>query len=308
MRVNVIILNYNGEALIPACLPSVISARNASRNGVRITVIDNESTDGSLEVLASYGSEIEVRRLPNRVLCSFNDAVMEQEEELAILLNNDMRVDEGFIDPLVQVFEDNEDAFMAVPKCFDFEGKTLEGGRSKGFIKYGWFGAVARYEGWMDDIDEAGYTFQSGFGAVRKDRFLQLEGYDDLYLPGRLEDSDICFRSWKKGQKSYYQPKSAVYHMGGESFGRKFGKGGVSEIDSRNSAMFFWKNISDPVLWMKHILYMPIRIIWWLSRGDASAVKGLFQAFLRIPDVMKRRKALGKGGLSDKEIFEIFRG
>jgi len=308
MNVNIIVLNYNGETLLPKCLPSIIAAKNASKYDARITVIDNESTDNSLEVLKAYDADVSVLPLKNRVLCSFNDAVEGQTEEIAILLNNDIRVDKFFIDPLMETFRKSDDVFLVVPKCFDFDGVHLEGGRSKGFIKYGWFGALAKYEGWKSDIDKPGYTFQSGFGAVRRDRFLELGGYDDLYRPGRLEDSDIGFRSWKKGWKSYYAPESVVYHMGGESFGKRFGRSGISAIDSRNSFLFFWKNISDPIFWISHVLFLPVRIVWWLFRGDVSAVKGFFQAFSRLFEVVKKRRVLPVSNISDREVFNRFRG
>jgi len=309
VRVNVIILNYNGEVLIPECLPSVIAAKKASRYQVRITVIDNESTDSSLEVLDGFAPDIDIVRSPNRVFCSYNEVVRAQEEEVAILLNNDMKVDSGFIDPMVKVFEENGDAFQVAPKCFDFSGKALEGGRSRGFIRFGWFGAMARYPGWEDDVDRSDITFQSGFGAVRRDRFLELEGYDSLYLPGRLEDSDLGLRAWRKGWKSYYQPLSVVYHKGGESFRKEFGVKGVSEIDSRNSLMFFWKNIRDLGFLAQHVLFLPLRLLLWVFRGEFSAIKGFFSAFRRIGDVRKARAHEGKirYELTDRKVFDMFR-
>lgn len=309
MKVNIIVLNYNGEDLIPECLPSIIAAKNYSNYDIRITVIDNESTDNSLDLLMAYSGEIEMLSLKNRVLCSFNDAILRQAEEIAIFLNNDIKVDKGFVDPMIKVFEEDRSVFQVAPKCFDFDGISLEGGRSKAFIKYGWFGALARYPGWEEEIDAPGYTFQTGFGAVRKNIFLELGGYDDLYLPGRLEDSDICFRAWKRGWKCYYEPKSVVYHMGGASFGKKFGKKGISAIDSRNSALFFWKNIQDPHYWIMHLIFMPIRLAWWISRGDFAAVKGFFQALKKVPAVIKKRfncdRPLYK--LKDREVFNIFK-
>ncbi|MBU0571435.1 MAG: glycosyltransferase family 2 protein [Candidatus Omnitrophica bacterium] len=306
MTVNIIVLNYNGENIIPKCLPSIIEAARVSRHEVTVTVVDNESTDLSVEILKKY-DDIKILPLKNRILCSFNDAVRMQDEDIAILLNNDIRVDNVFIDPLVDVFEHQDDVFMTAPKCFDFDGVELEGGRSKGFVKLGWFGAMARYDGWEKEVDKFGITFQSGFGAVRKDRFLELGGYDDMYLPGRLEDSDIGFRAWKRGWASYYCPDSVVYHMGGESFNKKFGKKGVSAIDSRNSSLFFWKNISDPGLWVSHVLFLPLRILWWLTRGDIAAVKGFFQALKKVPEVVERRKVLPASDITDKEIFDKFR-
>ncbi len=309
MKVNIIILNYNGEKLLPQCLPSIIEAKGASRYASRITVIDNESTDASLEVLAAYGDAIDVVKASNRVFCSYNDVVKAQKEEIAILLNNDIRVEKDFIDPMVEAFKKHSGAFMVAPKCYDFTGKALEGGRSKAFIKFGWFGAMARFKGWENEVEKPGFTFQTGFGAVRRDRFLELGGYEDLYLPGRLEDSDLCFRAWKKGWKSYYEPRSAVYHLGGASFKKEFGKEGISEIDSRNSALFFWKNISDPLYWAAHVFFMPARICLWLLRKDTAAVKGFFQAFGRIPRVLEKRSKTRNAGykLADREVFGLFK-
>jgi N-acetylglucosaminyl-diphospho-decaprenol L-rhamnosyltransferase len=198
---------------------------------------------------------------------------------------------------------------MVAPKCYDFAGETLEGGRSKGYIKYGWFGAMAKYPEWQTDIDNFGYTLQSGFGAVRRDRFIEIKGYDDLYLPGRLEDSDLCFRAWKRGWKCYYQPKSVVYHIGGASFEKKFGKKGISSIDARNSALFFWKNIDSPMYWFQHIIFFPLRMLYWLLKGDFAALKGLCQAFNSLGRVIIRRRKEGdcKYTLSDRAVFSVFK-
>jgi N-acetylglucosaminyl-diphospho-decaprenol L-rhamnosyltransferase len=311
LNINIIVLNYNGQKLIPRCLPSIIEAKafTKSKCSVRITVIDNESTDDSVNILRSYGHDINITRMKNRVFCSYNDVIENQTEEIALILNNDIRVDKGFIDPMINTLEANADAFMVSPKCYDFAGTSLEGGRSKGYIKYGWFGAIAKYQGWEKDIDNYHYTFQSGFGAIRRNRFIELGGYDDLYLPGRLEDSDLCFRAWKKGWKCYYQPKSAIYHIGGVSFKKEFGKNGISSIDTKNSALFFWKNIESPIYWFQHIIFFPLRMLYWLLKGDFAAVKGLFQAFGKIKETMlKRRKEKNlQYVLSDEEVFNIFR-
>ncbi|KJJ83345.1 family 2 glycosyl transferase [Candidatus Omnitrophus magneticus] len=308
LRVNVIVLNYNGDKLLKECLPSIIRAKNISNYAVRVTVIDNESTDNSLKVLEEFKNEIDIILCKNRVLCSFNEVVANQKEEIAVLLNNDMRVDEKFIDPLVHVFEQKRDAFLVCPKCFNFTGEGIEGGRSKGFIKFGWFGAMAKYKGWEKELDKFNYTFQSGFGAVRKDIFTKLGGYDDLYLPGRLEDSDICFRSWKNGFKCYYEPESIIYHKGGETFNKTFGKNGVSSIDSRNTLLFFWKNITGLRYWMEHIFFLPVRLVYWLIKGEYSAIRGVFQAFGKIDIVSTKRRLKKKEQykITDRAIFEIF--
>lgn len=308
MKTGILILNYNGEKLLAECLPSIIEAASVSRYDTDVVVVDNESTDHSIEVIESFMPRLTLIKKANRVLCSFNDVIKELDKDVLILLNNDMKVDTGFVDPLVESLEKDRDIFLAVPKCCTFKGDKVECGRTKAFIRYGWFGALGRFKGWEDELDRTALTFQSGFGAVARDKFLELGGYDDIYLPGRLEDSDICFRAWKNGWKNVYEPRSVIYHKGGESFNREFGRKGMSFIDTRNSLLFFWKNITRPLYWMEHILFFPLRLIYLMLKGDFSAVRGVFGAVGMIRDVRVRRARHGVNNVvSDKEIFRLFR-
>lgn len=308
MKITILVLNYNGEVLLSECLPSIIEAASLSKNTVDVAVIDNESSDRSIDVIKGFSSHVRLIKSPNRVLCSFNDVVRDLEGEVAILLNNDMKVGGDFVDALAGHFGKDDDVFLVAPKCFTYEGDVVECGRTKGFIKYGWFGALGRFPGWESEMNSSQATFQSGFGAVHIKKFLELGGYDDIYLPGRLEDSDICFRAWKRGWKSVYEPRSAVYHKGGASFKKKLGKGGMSEIDARNSLLFFWKNISDPYYWAEHILFFPARILYWTLRRDYSALKGMISAFKKMPKVAERRREVtGMAVVPDRQIFSLFR-
>ena len=71
-RTHILVLNYNGRALLAECLPSVVEAARRSPVPCAVGVVDNGSTDGSLDVLARDWPGVTVHREPNRGLASFN--------------------------------------------------------------------------------------------------------------------------------------------------------------------------------------------------------------------------------------------
>src|SRR5206468_3980661 len=79
-RTHILVLNYNGRDLLAECLPSAIEAAGRSPIECPVTVIDNDSTDGSLELLAARWPEVRVVRQPNAALASFNRVLRDLDE------------------------------------------------------------------------------------------------------------------------------------------------------------------------------------------------------------------------------------
>lgn len=307
MNVRIVILNYQGEKRLPKCLPSIVEASEKSRHQVAITVLDNQSQDRGLDYVKEKYPDVTIEVAPeNRVLCSYNDYLRKVDEPVVILLNNDIRVAVDFIDPLVNAFEADKNLFMAVPQSRSFDGKHYEGGVCLNRIKWGIFWSSCHFRGSELLAREEGPTMASGFGAFDRQKFLDLGGYEDLYLPGRLEDSDICLSAWRKGWRVWYLPDSIVFHEGGGSFHEKFGKLGTEIIGHRNSFLFFWKVISDRAMWAEHIIFIIPRIIFAIFTGRRAMVIGFFRALPMLPEALKRRpKNVKKAVLSDREIFQL---
>ena len=304
-RVHVLMLNYNGRTLLEECLPSLVAAVKKAKHPSRLTVIDNCSSDGSVAFLReTYPGVGLYESLQNRVLCTFNECVRALDEDVVILLNNDIKVDVDFIDPLVDVFDASPDAFLVSSRSYLFDG-SYEGGKSLFFIKYGIFGSTCRFPGYEKFEKVPGITHQAGYGAFDRRRFLELGGYDDLYLPGRLEDADLCFRAWRKGFRSYYQPASIVYHKGGASFHARFGVSKTLVINFRNTFLFMWKNLSDRRILAQHVIFIVPRLLYDLLRGRPELAVGFVQALARLRSAFSRRAAAQVGVCkSDRQIFE----
>ncbi|HEX5443528.1 MAG TPA: glycosyltransferase [Pirellulales bacterium] len=127
MVVHLVVLNYNGRALLAECLPTVVRAARTSQHDCRVAVIDNSSDDGSLAWLRTSFPEVEIFSYPNRGLCSYNEVLAGLEGPVAILLNNDIKLAADSVDPLVEPWIDPADraaggCFLTTPLCWLFDG------------------------------------------------------------------------------------------------------------------------------------------------------------------------------------------
>ncbi len=273
------ILNYNGAELLPQCLPSIVAAAGRSNYPVNITVLDNLSTDAGLEYVAKHFPCVEVAKASaNRILASYNEYLPKMDEDVAVLLNNDIRVDPAFINPLMEKFEKDPECFLVAPKVMDFAGTHVEAGKSKAGIRFGLFWCDARYRGYEEEFDTPSETFSSGFGAFSRKKFLELGGYDERYYPGIMEDVDICYRASQKGWKLYYEPGSVVYHVGQASFKKTFGSRGIAVMAARNNFLFMWKNFRGSKFWIIHLFWLPFRLLFSLLKGRTELFEGFSQA------------------------------
>lgn len=267
MKTQIVILNYRGETLLPACLPSIVKAAEAASHPCRIVILNNPSDSDGLEYVRQNFPKVDiVMARENKVLCSYNEYLAASDEDISILLNNDIRVDENFVDPLIKHFEDPK-TFLVAPKVMSFDGLKVEAADTRAKLRFGLFWSSARYPGYESNIEKAGPTFSSGFGAFRTHMFNQLGGYDEIYLPGIFEDADICLRAARAGYRLVYEPVSVVYHVGQATFKDRFKQRGLEILAARNQFLFLWKNYRGLSFWTPHLFWLPLRILVDFFRG-----------------------------------------
>lgn len=299
LKVNLIVLNYNGQDLLEKYLPSILEASRSSRHACIVTVLDNQSSDASAAyVRENYPEARLVVALKNKVLCSYNDVVEKLDDDIVILLNNDMRLEPGFVDPLVEIFERHSDAFFAAT----YEDRAFPGWR---------WGILSADDTRTNDtgfFDTPGYAFSAGIGAFDRKKFVELGGYDELYLPGRYEDVDLCLRGWKRGWKGYYVPSSRKYHEGGTSFDRAFGWEKTQAMVYRNSLLFMVKNIRSPKYMARFLALLPVRLAVAVFQRKWFIWTGFLDFCGRLKDALRRRREIaGRDTISDEAVMKIFR-
>jgi N-acetylglucosaminyl-diphospho-decaprenol L-rhamnosyltransferase len=297
-RTHILVLNYNGRGLLAECLPSIALAAQRSPVPCHVTVVDNDSTDGSCELVANRWPTVSYVHEVNHGLASFNRVLERLDERVVLLLNNDIKLDPNAVGPLLQAFERHDDALFSAPLCWTFDGQTYEGMRTRVRTRFGLVQGMCRVPGIEKVIDKRDLTAAAGpVLAVDRQKFLELGGYDPIFFPGRIEDLDLGFRGWMTGYRGYYVPESVAFHLGFGTFEPQLGKGRCDELASRNTLIFTWKNMSGTRL-LAHFLWLPIRFAYALLRGRFSFACGLFGALCRARRVLAARRALavGQGG------------
>jgi GT2 family glycosyltransferase len=318
MHVHLLVLNYNGRGLLEECLPSVIEAGRQSRHACGVAVIDNDSTDDSVAWLARQFPQVEIIRCPNRGLCSFNEVVPRLPGPVALLLNNDIKLDRQAVDPLVapligEPAHGERPCFMTAPLCWLFDGVTYEGFRTAVRWRWGLVQATALYPGHEPAIRRRGATASAGAAlAVDRDKFAALGGFDPLYLPGRLEDLDFAYRGYQAGYWAVYVPEATAWHRGMATFGRVYGSLGCDELALRNTLLFQWKNLRHPAHLARQAAGLPLRLAleWMRAPWTPPARRWRFARALMGAMARRRQQASGTPGTADlrreREFFRQF--
>jgi len=279
MSIELIVLNYNGVALLAECLPSIVTAAARSSRRCAVTVIDNASSDGSADWLSNAFPEVRVVQCSNRGLCSYNEVVATSAADVTVLLNNDVRLAAGAIDPLVApLLDDNprfeSPCFLTAPRCFRFDGRTHEGEKTAVEWRWGVVSGTAFFPGHEASAEVTDWTAASGcVMAVVRERFVELGGFDPLYLPGRIEDLDLGYRGYVAGWHARYVPEAIAFHRGAASFAPEFGSAGCDALALRNTLLFQWKHLRSPRHRARMAAGIAVRVardVWRAPRVEAK--------------------------------------
>jgi GT2 family glycosyltransferase len=219
-RACVAILNFDGKALLDAVLPTVFAQRGVQFD---VVVVDNGSTDGSVEHLRSRWPRARVVALGQNVgvTAALNAMVRAAgHAEYVALLNNDVELEPDWLAILIETLE-------AHPRAAAAAGKLLRQQAREVIDRAGdvvhWSGACfGRGAGELDrgQYDRAEAVFAVGGAAAlyRVEAFAQVGLYDeDLFA--YLEDVDWGFRARLAGYEARYEPRAVGYHRGGATLG-----------------------------------------------------------------------------------------
>lgn len=307
---SIVIPNYNGAHLLEEYLPSVLDAAISSSDSYETIVVDDGSTDGSVNLLRSKFPE--VRILVNERNLGFGEAINRGvnacQHRHVVLLNNDVWVEKGFFEPLLRHFS-QEQVFAVVAKGFvEQDGMVKNESITRlefreGFlhlIQPGLLNLKEKFEEVCTVAHACG-----GYSAFDKEKFLALGGFDSLYYPFYWEDVDICYRAWKRGWWVLYEPRSIAHHKCHATIDKIQKRDCVERLHIRNQLLFTWKNVTDKRMLMEHARASIFHIV----KGPRRFRWAFLEAFKKIGAVLQRRRISHKGGkYSDHEVVALSAG
>lgn len=247
MKLAIAILNWNGLAHLQTFLPSVVEHSNE----YPIFLIDNASTDGSVEWLKqAYPSIIPIVHEQNEGFCKgYNDGLSQIDSTYFVLLNSDVEVTEGWLDPILKILDNDASVAAVQPKILSYSEKHLfeyagAGGGQIDFLGYPFcrgriFDTLEEDKGQYDDITEIFWASGACF-FVRTDLFRVMGGFDENFF-AHMEEIDLCWRLKNAGYKIMYCGQSTVYHLGGGTLHKSNSM--KTFLNYRNGLLLLYKNL-----------------------------------------------------------------
>ena len=249
MKLAVVILNYNGASMLSRFLPSVVKCSS----GAEIVVADNASTDDSVAVVANGFPTVRLIQLDRNYgfADGYNRALEQVDAEYMLLLNSDVEVSEGWLEPLLSFMENNPGVVACQPKILAYNNKKHfeYAGASGGFIdRYGYpycrgrlFDIIEEDKGQYDDISQIFWATGAAM-MVRSDAFRKAGGFDGRFF-AHMEEVDLCWRMLSRGGAIYVVPQSTVYHVGGATLNKS--NPHKTFLNFRNNLLMLYKNLPD---------------------------------------------------------------
>lgn len=300
----VVILNWNGKALLNTFLPSVL----AHSADAQIYVADNASTDGSVAFLKTNFPEVKIiqNTINGGYAKGYNDALQKVKEPILCLLNSDIEVTPNWLDPILDEFNANSETAIIQPKLLDYNKKTHfeYAGAAGGFIdKYAFpycrgriFNTIEEDLGQYNDTQNIFWASGACF-FIRKSVFQKLNGFDESFF-AHMEEIDLCWRAYNHSYITKYVGASTVYHVGGATL--KSTNPRKTYLNFRNSLFTLVKN-TDSNLFFRTFLRMKLdgiaafRFLFQLQLHHFFAiVKAHVSFYAALPRLLKERKQLEK--------------
>ena len=239
--VSILIPVYNEWVITHRCLWSILQYTPGE---YEVIIADDCSTDETANI-SDYVTGVTVvgQEENQRFLKNCNRAAEKARGEFLLLLNNDTTATEGWLAPLLKLFE-SSDVGIVGPKLLFPNGKLQEAG---GII---WDDASGWNYGRADDPSRPQYNYVretdyvSGAALmIRRSLWQELGGFDEAFVPAYYEDTDLCFSARAAGFKVVYQPASTVVHYEGMTNGTDLG-GGQKQYQVVNQQRFLekWQN------------------------------------------------------------------
>lgn len=253
-KVSVVILNLNGAEMLRTFLPSVVKYTNPEL--AEVCVADNGSTDNSVDIVRDEFPS--VRLISFKENYGFADGYNKVMDNVAtdyvVLLNSDVEVTEGWIEPILSYMESHKDVAACQPKILSYHDKKKfeYAGASGGYIdKYGYpfcrgrvFDSLETDNGQYDT--PADIFWASGAAMfVRRDVYVAVGGLDPKFF-AHMEEIDLCWRLLSRGYRLVCIPESKVYHVGGATLKKENPK--KTYLNFRNNLLMMYKNLPSDEL------------------------------------------------------------
>ena len=228
--VSILILTYNSSRFVDSLLSSVEKKLgiNIEDGSIEIVVVDNNSTDDTVDVIRKHSLHKKIRLFENDknlgYAAGINFASKKAKGEFLVIINPDSILEESDFTKAIEYFDDNKIGICGF-RINDYNDQPeSNAGKFYNILTFALFsiGLENAFEIRYSPSNSGKVDYVSGgFMMIRRDLFEKLSGFDEKYFM-YVEDMDICFRARKSGYKILFSPVVILKHKGQGSSNRTF--------------------------------------------------------------------------------------
>jgi hypothetical protein len=315
--VSVIVLNYNGMRFLETCYSSLMKT---TYQNVAWIMVDNASADESVDFIRRNFPLVTIIQSGENAGFSRgnNIGIRAAKGKYVVLLNNDVRVDPGWLSPLVEAAESDDSIAALQPKIRSMidEGYFEYAGAAGGMIdKYGYpflrgrvFDVIEKDNGQYDYSCDIFWASGAAM-FLRADVLKQTGLLDDDFIY-HMEEIDLCWRIHLAGYKIKSIPQGVIYHFAGGTL--PTGSYRKLYLNHRNNLFMMLKNLH----WASILRRMSVRFILEGINAAVALIK-LDWIWLRaiitahawfwthLPLMIRKRKTVqNQRRVDDKTVFD----
>lgn len=323
MICSIVILNWNGEKMLRQFLPSVV--KYSSHEGYEIVVADNGSTDDSLNVLRDFPTIRTIVLDKNYGFAEgYNRALEQIDATYCVLLNSDIEVTEGWLEPVISYMENHPEVAAAQPKIRKYtlpvtgKAQVPDPSLTYPFEHAGAAGGYMDMLGYpfcrgriMDYVEEdhgqydtpADIFWATGCALfVRTAVYKQVGGLDAEFF-AHMEEIDLCWRLNCRGYRLVCVPDSVVYHVGGGALSYENPR--KTFLNFRNNMLLLYKNMPTSKLWWIMVLRCMldyVAALQYLISGKSANAKAVVNARMAYHKIKLHFRQKRQDNLSESSV------
>lgn len=293
--ISVVVLNYNGRRYLKKCISS-LSVQ--SYGDFEVIVVDNGSTDGSVEYLKTHFPQVKIVRNESNLgfAGGINAGIEHAEGKYILTLNNDTQADMNFVERLAEAMDSDEAVGMCASKMLFLDGRINSTGICLSRSGAAWDrGMFEPDEGQYEELEEV-FGPCAGAALYRKEMLDEIGLFDeDFFL--YMEDVDLAFRARLAGWRCIYVPGAEVYHFHGGTAG--FGSDLAVYYGNRNIVWYTLKNFPTGILitslpWIvgRNLAVIPYYMLLGqgktILRSKLDALKGVLKMLRKRSELVRR--------------------
>lgn len=304
--VSIVVLSYNSKKFLQACVESILQSCYPN---FEVILVDNNSSDGSLELVKSiFGSDQRIRIVCNTENFGnaegMNIGIRYARGDYIVISDSDVRMDDPlWLKKMVDAMLEDESIGIAAPAILSYGSEDLQ---SAGMgLLYPFCNVFTLHKGWSYDalLEKYPRPFQVFVAGgecfiIRKDILEQIGGLFDPTYFMYYEEIDLCWRIWLSGFRVVIVPTSAVRHFSGGSTNVNKNYPKVAYYYAKNNTRMILKNAdkkhvfvlltSSLLLALAGKLYILIRLR--KTEGLQQYLHALWSNLKSLPEIMAQRK------------------